>query len=345
MGEATRFFAASMVVGGAGAWPLRGRRAAAAGGGSPPGVRGRSPCKAQPTRSGGAAAQRQQGAQRPRRRAGNAGGLPLLDIRTLFRQAMGIDVKNAIHVPASELEYNAKIKRFPNGSEEVLICSKAIFREDGWEASDHDVKQKRRKREKDAVSSAAAQARAMRRARAAVRDLALCNDFRYFVTLTLDRAKVDRYDMAAITRKLNCWLDNAVRRRGLAYVLVPERHQDGAIHFHGFFNDALEVVYSGHTDGQGHEIFNLPAWSLGFTTAIRLYGDYASAVGYVCKYIGKQGEKPGGRWFYSGGKLRKPDISYGLLDFREAEAEGEYTFCVPEAGLAFVLLRGGETNG
>lgn len=331
------------------------------------GVQGLSPCVL-PTRSGGgrriaaggAGAQPLQGAadaQRRRCRAAAAGraapapegwkcrGLPLLDIRTLFRQAMGIDVKNGIHVPASELEYNAKIKRFPNGSEDVLICSKAIFREDGWEASDHDAKQKRRKREKDAVSSAAAQARAMRRARAAVRDLALCNDFRYFVTLTLDRAKVDRYDMAAITRKLNCWLDNAVRRRGLAYVLVPERHQDGAIHFHGFFNDALEVVYSGHTDGQGHEIFNLPAWSLGFTTAIRLYGDYASAVGYVCKYIGKQGEKPGGRWFYSGGKLRKPDISYGLLDFREAEAEGGYTFCVPDAGLAFVLLKGGETNG
>lgn len=57
--------------------------------------------------------------------------------------------------------------------------------------------------------------------------------------------KVDRYDASAVTRKLNSWLDNQVRRKGLAYVLVAERHKDGAVHFHGFFNDALPVVDSG----------------------------------------------------------------------------------------------------
>ena len=65
------------------------------------------------------------------------------------------------------------------------------------------------------------------------------------VTLTLDQTQVDRYDMAAITRKLNAWLSNQVQRRGLIYVLVPERHKDGAIHFHGFFNDVLDRVDSG----------------------------------------------------------------------------------------------------
>ena len=77
--------------------------------------------------------------------------------------------------------------------------------------------------------------RAARRARAALRDLALCNDFDCFVTLTLDGAQVNRYDPKQVIQKLNRWADNKVRRDGLRYVLVPELHKDGAIHFHGFF--------------------------------------------------------------------------------------------------------------
>ena len=180
--------------------------------------------------------------------------------------------------------------------------------------------------------------RAMRRARAQVRELALCNDFRWFVTLTLDRERVDRYDMGLITRKLNAWLDNNVRRRGLAYVLVPEHHKDGAIHFHGLFNDALAVTDSGHVDKGGHTVFNLPRWSLGFSTAIELYGKYDQAVGYVCKYIGKQGDKIGGRWYYSGGALARPRVDYFDMAYQDAlELPGAFTFAVEDAGLGFVM--------
>lgn len=145
-------------------------------------------------------------------------------------------------------------------------------------------------RERCSEAQAEDQERSMRRARAKVRRLALANSFRWFVTLTLDPQKVDRYDPAAVVRKLNQWCSNQVKRRGLRYILVPERHKDGALHFHGFFSDSLEAVPSGHTDKQGHEIFNLPGWNLGFTAAIEVYGDYAGAVAYVCKYIGKQGD-------------------------------------------------------
>ena len=242
---------------------------------------------------------------------------------------------------------SARVKTYPDGSLEVLACDKAIFHPEGWErAGEHP--QRRRRPAKQAEKGPEQQGRdsmdrSMRRARAQVRDLALSNPFRWFVTLTLDQARVDRYDMAAITRRLNTWLDNQVRRHGLAYVLVPERHKDGAIHFHGFFNDAVKAVFSGHRDREGHPVYNLPAWSLGFTTAIELYGDYHAAVGYVCKYIGKQGEKPGGRWYYSGGALQRPRVSFADLGPRDLEAlqqeGGVYRFDVPEAGLSFALLR------
>lgn len=185
--------------------------------------------------------------------------------------------------------------------------------------------------------------RSMRRARAKVRRMALANEFAYFVTLTLDASKVDRYDGAAVVKKLNAWASNAVQRHGLRYILVPELHRDGAIHFHGFFNDALPAEDSGtirvpwakkprkpRSAAQraewlaagGRVVYNLPAWTLGFTTALELYGEYPAAVAYVCKYIGKDGTKPGGRWYYSGGDLKEPRAEY--FDMSPAELRAEY---------------------
>jgi len=177
--------------------------------------------------------------------------------------------------------------------------------------------------------------------------------------------------MTAITRKLNAWLSNQVQRRGLRYVLVPERHKDGAVHFHGFFNDVLDRVDSGTmippeggrpkkprskaqraawAAGGGRVVWNLPGWSLGFTTALELVGEYSRAVSYVCKYIGKQqgggepGEKVGGRWYYSGGALERPQVALVDLDWRDlAERPGAYVFRVPEAGAVFARLM--ETDG
>lgn len=160
--------------------------------------------------------------------------------------------------------------------------------------------------------------RSMRRARAQLRRLALSNEFEYFVTLTLDQQRVDRYDPAAVTKALNQWCNNMVKRHGLRYVLVPEQHKDGAFHFHGFMAGAGLVAADSGIEWDGRPVYNLPQWSLGFTSAQRLYGTYSAAVGYCCKYIGKQqGQRPLGRWYYSGGALAKPEKQYAVLDYRD----------------------------
>lgn len=260
---------------------------------------------------------------------------------------------------AGEIEHFARLKEYPLGGYELMVCSAPVFREPGWEARDHEP---RRRRGEDA--SAGDDERARRRAASKVREIALCTQFKYFVTLTLDAARVDRYDMTVIMRKVNAWLDNNVRRHGLAYVLVPELHKDGAVHFHGFFNGALPVVDSGTLSvpgakkprkprsaaqraewlaSGGHIVYNLPGWSLGFSTAIELYGGYAAAVGYVCKYVRKQQSKIGGRWYYSGGNFGSPKVSYPDVDIRELQAAGVgYTFGV--AGKIFHIVRGGGEN-
>lgn len=140
-----------------------------------------------------------------------------------------------IHVSAAVCGYTCREKFYPDGSCEVLICDKPIFREKGWEDTRQHKKPVRRKSASENECDQESQTRSARRAVSRLRDLALCNDFQCFVTLTLDQAKIDRYDPGIIIRKMSTWCDNKVRRDGLRYILVPEHHKDGAIHFHGFF--------------------------------------------------------------------------------------------------------------
>ena len=288
-----------------------------------------------------------------------------------------------------DIYHNCRVKAFPDGSVDICCADRQVFREPGWEREapkpvpssmtraeqlrmmqlladpehqsdiltpEEEALLAEPKRDPDAALD-----RAKRRARSCVRDLGLANEWTWFVTLTLDKQRVDRYDAAAVTRKLNQWLDNHVRRDGLAYVLVPERHRDGAIHFHGFFNGALRAVDSGTVSlpgskrprrprsateraawlvAGGHAVYNLPQWTLGFTTAIALYGARRAAVSYVCKYLTKAQEKIGGRWYYSGGALRKPEVSYADVNLEDvAQTEGAHTFEVSQLpGVQFAAL-------
>lgn len=243
---------------------------------------------------------------------------PLLDTRTLLRHRpqSGMAIKSNL-----ELGRNAIVYTYPHGEVDIVCAGEKVWIPEGYEEINLTERVAPAKREKGKKSEGDDRLRSCRRARANLRRLALANDFRWFVTLTLDPAKVDRYDPAAIMKIANRWLDNMVRRHGLRYVLVPERHQDGAFHFHGFFAGDVAAVDSGHT-ANGRPVYNLPEWPLGFTTAQELYGEYSSAVAYVCKYIGKQdGERPMGRWYYSGGKLAAPHKEYVDLDYRELKEE------------------------
>lgn len=246
-----------------------------------------------------------------------------------------------------EISHNGIVYAYPDGSMDLLCCTAPIFREPGWEAAGWDeARAVPAPREAGKKSEGADMVRSMRRARAKLRRLALANGFEYFVTLTLDPAKIDRYDGAAVTKALGRWCDNMVRRHGLRYILVPERHKDGAFHFHGFMaGPGLKAVDSG-IKWDDRPVYNLPQWTLGFTTAQRLYGDYHAAVGYCCKYIGKQdAERPLGRWYYSGGALHEPEKLYVDLDYRgiDADCGKAVEFSIPGAKMK-VLRTKGEQN-
>lgn len=265
-------------------------------------------------------------------------------------------MSDLLSVSKSDIGGNAIVYSYPNGDFDVICAAEKTFLPPGWESSEDYSRPGKQLPLSGAARKAGAKSegddrlRSARRARAKLRRLALSNDFEWFVTLTLSPDEVDRYDAAAIMKRVNRWLDNMVRRRGLRYVLVPERHHDGAFHFHGFFAGVgLEAVPSGHSDRQGHPIFNLPQWTFGFTAAIRLYGTYSQAVGYVTKYVGKQdGERPMGRWYYSGGDLREPDKLYATLDYEQLgeQFHGEAVeFAIPGTMMKVIHHRKENENG
>lgn len=165
--------------------------------------------------------------------------------------------------------------------------------------------------------------RASRRAKIAAFDKILCNpDLDTFATFTYAPEFVtDKADWDDCYGYLKNWLSNRVQRQGLKYVIVPERHKSGAIHFHGILNSAalhLERAVSPRTgrplSHAGNPLFNLTDWKGGFTSAEIIKGgreDRAKVAKYIFKYMGKQtGQKIGGRYMLSGGDLKQPVYVY-----------------------------------
>lgn len=119
-----------------------------------------------------------------------------------------------------------------------------------------------------------------------------CNNkpWEYFVTFTFNSDKVDRYDFSVVSKKLSKWLNHIKSRScpDFGYIIVPEKHKDGAWHFHGLFKncDNLNFIDSGIKDNQGRTIYNISNYKFGFTTATKL-SDIDKAVSYILKYISK----------------------------------------------------------
>lgn len=198
---------------------------------------------------------------------------------------------------------------------------------------------------------------AAQRAKRNVYDYAICNKWDYFITLTFAPDSVDRYDYKATYRKVRTWLDNRVRRRGLKYLGVAEYHkktdidvardagEDWAgkvpadfgrrgIHYHFLCTaDDWRVVDSGHKTKSGQTVYNLPDWTLGFATAIPVYGESAAVAAYIAKYVTKQMDSTGdgvcdgpigGRYYLHGGQLKSPVIQHYTTDLSQLQALAEY---------------------
>lgn len=71
------------------------------------------------------------------------------------------------------------------------------------------------------------------RTKSRVIELALCNPWEYFVTLTLSPEKYNRNDLPTFKKHLSKFLNNLRFRYSwdIKYLLIPEQHKDGAWHY------------------------------------------------------------------------------------------------------------------
>lgn len=114
-------------------------------------------------------------------------------------------------------------------------------------------------------------------------------EWEYFVTLTYSKEKCDRYSFSDCMRLACNWFKNQRNRyaEDMQYIIVPERHKDGAWHVHGLIANcgAMKFVDSGHKYGD-RPIYNLDGWENGFSTAVQVV-DTRKISGYITKYITK----------------------------------------------------------
>ena len=181
----------------------------------------------------------------------------------------------------------------------------------------------------------------IKRAKDKVFEICFANEFQYFITLTLDEAKISRTNKEEIRDALTHWLRNRVRYSGLMYVLIPEYHKDGqAIHFHGLVKGNLKLTDSGTVYVPGYEkpmkkeraerlglvgktVYNLDDWQYGFSTCVALDENKERTALYITKYITKENDKIIGRFYYSGGKglQRKVPTEYRNYPYSEFNAQ------------------------
>lgn len=127
----------------------------------------------------------------------------------------------------------------------------------------------------------------------------LSNDWQYWVSLTLSPKEVDRYDddaVKALWRRFQriCKYNNP----DCKILVIPERHKDGALHFHALMSDidlnlspAVDKNGKLKKDSFGNPTFNVNSWDFGFSTAAIIPPDNNNlrVANYLVKYITKDG--------------------------------------------------------
>lgn len=140
------------------------------------------------------------------------------------------------------------------------------------------------------------------RTRARVFELACCNPWEYFVTLTLDPQKYDRTNLEQYRKDLSQYIRDFRKKSNtnVKYLLVPEQHKDGSWHMHGFLmglppSELREFTLSDHLPyairnrlTQGKHIYTWEAYAhkFGYTSIERIDNGEAASK-YITKYITK----------------------------------------------------------
>lgn len=204
---------------------------------------------------------------------------------------------------------NTIINNFPDGSFEVIRYKKDF--DYMYEAGNLPSKDRVRKMIKDGpywipidgfdvADIQSSIKNSSKRSKDSMYGYVLANDWQYWVTLTLSPEEADRHDddaVKALWRKFQrlCKYNNP----NCKILAIPERHKDGALHFHALMSDIdlrLSPAVNKKTgklkeDHFGNPVFNVSSWDFGYSTAAVVPKDNNNlrVANYLVKYITKDG--------------------------------------------------------
>lgn len=162
--------------------------------------------------------------------------------------------------------------------------------------------------------------RSVRRTKSVIKDYVLSNNFEWFVTFTFNPKKVNRYDFNHCAVKMQSWLSRIsiyARQNNInfQYLIVPEFHKDGAIHFHALIANYPKTMKKTKVIQDSKLVYNLPSFRYGFTNAKNIEDNSDPLFGYLTKYITKDMSLVNNRRRYWCSKnLNKPKIFHNQID-------------------------------
>lgn len=166
------------------------------------------------------------------------------------------------------------------------------------------------------------------RARSRIFELAMCNQWDYFVTLTLDKTKYDRSDLEVFRADLSRFIrkQRETHKTQISYLFIPELHDDLINwHIHGLmqglpFDQLIKFTQEDKLPKilrqmlmNGRTIYNWPQYAtkFGFVTVEQVQNAEAISkyiTKYITKDVAKSVQEVGSRMFYNSHGLQGLEI-------------------------------------
>lgn len=164
-----------------------------------------------------------------------------------------------------------------------------------------------------------------------IKGYAFSNNFRWFVTLTFNPEKVDSSDYETAKNTLLKWCRRMRDRHDrFDYLIIPELHKSGAVHFHGLLGDipahfvgALNPKTGKPIIRHDRQVYNLTEWEYGFSDCEEIESPERAA-SYITKYVTAalltDKEMYNKKRYFNSQGLAKPVVSFGMSDNTELDS-------------------------
>lgn len=210
---------------------------------------------------------------------------------------------NGLYISGSEVYQRdtATLRKYREGYYKITLHKQ--IRRAGYEAIEDDIDSKRGTEKKITTENVGKLEASISRTRSTIFELSMCNEWEYFVTLTLNPEYHDRQDLNNYKKKLSTWIKNynRIHKTNIKYLLIPEQHADGkSWHMHGLIMGLPEKHLHKFTEQErlpikilielkrGHQVYTWEAYAKTFGyISISKTRHIESVSKYITKYITK----------------------------------------------------------